>query len=242
MHLMMIAEHGAIADRLAERLGKAGYLPVRVSSHREALNADGRESTAAILLDHGPSMGPAARIVEALRQGGWHQPLVVLSPRDDWREKVDCLDAGADDVLAKPVHSEEIAAHLRALIRRNAGMASDRIVTGDLDVDLKAHCAWQNGACLNLTRNEFRLLRLFVLGPDRIVSKEEMAEVLSRPNEVPSSNAIEVQVTRLRRKLGDGSIVSVRGLGYRLTPRPSGSDPIPTRQACGATKAAPAVV
>jgi two-component system OmpR family response regulator len=142
--------------------------------------------------------------------------MIVLSPRSNWRDKVDTLDAGADDYAIKPIHSEEVAARLRAVIRRSSGLASDRVLFGGLDLDLKARCGWFHGRCLNLSRSEFRLLRLLVLADCQPVSREEVVAALGNDGSGMSRNAVEVLISRLRQKLGGELIRTVRGVGYAL--------------------------
>ena len=218
MQLLVIDDGRENGSLLAQRLAHAGFRPHMVDDVDEALASVEREAVEAILLDHGRRTDDACASVRALREGGVLQPLMIISARDDWREKVACLDAGADEFLVKPVRSEEIAARLRAILRRTAGQASDRIVFGDIDLSLRQQCAWKAGRCLDLTRNEFRLLRLFLLNPDDVIAKEQIRDAVWGAEAGISDNAVEVQITRLRRKLGERSIKSMRGMGYRLIP------------------------
>lgn len=217
MNLLIIDHGGAGTDLLAQRLHAAGFRPHIVPSASAAIASRLRDSAVALLVDQGIEAPPAPSLIAPLRRGGLHQPLLVLSARDDWRERVASFDAGADDFLVKPVHSEEVNARLRAVIRRAIGASTDRIVSGDLDVDLKRQCAWRAGHCLDLTRNEFRLLRLLLLAPEGLVSKEEIAAAVWPDEAGRRDNAIEVLVGRLRAKLGADRVRTVRGLGYGLT-------------------------
>lgn len=235
MNLLLIDCDGAGTDLLALRLGGAGFRPEVVRTAPGALDSRLRETAAALVLDLGHQAPPAASLIASLRRAGLHQPLLVLSVRDDWRERVASLDAGADDYLVKPIHSEEVAARLRAGIRRAIGVGSDRIVSGDLDVDLRGQCAWLGGRCLDLTRNEFRLLRLFLLAPGGQVSKTEIAGAVWPDNRDSRDNAIEVLVGRLRAKLGAARIRTVRGVGYRLGDLEPVGAQLPTRSECSAT-------
>lgn len=217
MNLLVIDQAGTGTDLLAQRLGLAGFRCHIVPSADVAIASRRGDGAAAMLLDQGHAAPPAQDTVTLLRQGGLFQPLLVLSARDDWRERVASFDAGADDFLVKPVHSEEVNARLRAAIRRAIGASTDRIVSGDLDVDLKGQCAWLGGRCLNLTRNEFRLLRLFLLAPDGLVSKDDIAAAVWPHEAGRRDNAIEVLIGRLRAKLGANRIRTVRSLGYGLS-------------------------
>jgi len=201
---------------LANRLGGLGFIPEPVDTLQEAIRGDRAANVRAILIEGGGQGNYAANLVGPLRRAGVDRPLMVLSPREDWREMIHCLDAGADDFLAKPVRSDVIAARLRALIRRGAGRSSDRIMLGDIEIDLRTMCAWLHGSCLDLTRNEFRLLRLFLLETDRALTHEEIRGQLYSDVDECSQNAVEVLVARLRRKVGRDSIRTVRGVGYRF--------------------------
>jgi two-component system, OmpR family, response regulator len=216
MQLLMVNEDKSDADWLAARLSPAGFVVQWHASVSLALDAGRINGAAAILLIDGTKGLELASSVRSIRSARVDAPLLVLATSDDWRAKVDCLDEGADDVILKPVRSEEIGARLRAIIRRSAGRSTDRIQIGPIDLDLKARCAWLKGKCLDLTRGEFRLLRLLMLNHGRTVSHVAILEQLARQNVWPSINAVEVQVARLRRKLDEGQIRTMRGVGYRF--------------------------
>lgn len=216
MRLLLIDDDVEQAIRLSDRLAQSGFVARHASSPDQVVAYDMAAGAAAVLLDRGRDTSPTGPIVQALRKARIDQPLIVLSARDDWREKVDCLDAGADDFLLKPVRSEEISARLRAIIRRSAGVPTDRIRLGGFDLDLKTRCAWLDGHCLNLTRNEFRLLRQFMLYPDSIHTHADVLDQLNPGRARPSANAVEVLIGRLRRKIGAERIVTLRGVGYRF--------------------------
>ena len=226
MRLLLIDKDREQSGWLADRLAGNGFAARLALSPEQAVANRMAEGAAVVVLDHGLSPGPANPAVRALRQNGIDQPLIVLSARDDWRDKIDCLDAGADDFVLKPVRSEEIAARLRAIIRRSAGQSSDRIQLGGLDLDLKSRCAWLDGKCLNLTRNEFRLLRLFMLYPERILGHNDVLDQLNPGGARPSANAAEVLIGRLRRKIGPGLISTVRGVGYRFDASNRKAEPV----------------
>jgi DNA-binding response OmpR family regulator len=201
---------------LATRLEPAGFVVQWTASLALAVEGGVGNSTAAILLFDGSIVTALPSAVRAIRSAGVGVPLLVVATNNDWRTKVDCLDQGADDVILKPVRSEEIGARLRALVRRSAGQPTDRIQIGPVDLDLKACCAWLRGNCLDLTRGEFRLLRLLMLNPDRTVSHDTILDLLAGRRGRPSMNAVEVQIARLRRKLDEGQIRTIRGVGYRF--------------------------
>jgi len=182
----------------------------------QALRMPGSSSAQAIILELTDSAEMETLAVRHLRAGGLNQPLIVLSDWANWRERVDCLDAGADDYLIKPVRSEEVAARLRAIIRRSAGIASDCLIAGEISLDLKSRVATLRGERLILSRNEFRLLQALMLKAGKLLSHAEIHELLYARAPDRTLNAIEVHVARLRRKIGKEHIVTVRGIGYGI--------------------------
>jgi two-component system, OmpR family, response regulator len=201
---------------LVQRLNKHGFAPFTAHSVSSVLSYNLGQNALAIMLDCGASYGDATGSVQALRNAGREQPLVVVKEQRQWQEVIQCLDAGADDFITKPVRSEEIAARLRAAIRRAAGYATPRIPLGDVELDMKTQCAWRGTTCLNLTRSEFRLLRLFSLARDQVLTHEEIHARLYPGQDDITPNAVEVLVARLRRKIGSDRIRTVRGSGYRF--------------------------
>lgn len=220
MQLLLIDTDRDASAWLADRLSGSGFRSVYAATAAEAIARDLLSKSAAILADAGPENQSGAITVRQLREVGAAQPLVVLSSRNDWREKVDCLDTGADDFLVRPVRSEEIAARLRVIMRRCAGTASDKVRIGSVELDLKAMCAWRDGACLQLTRNEFRLLRLLMLNPGQALGQSLIREQLYFDDASRSDNAVEVLIGRLRRKVGAERIRTIRGAGYRFVAEP----------------------
>ena len=227
MKLLFVEGDPAHSNWFTSRLEECGYVVETVSSPDQILRDGLNEFSQAVIIDVEESVCNAGEVVRFLRKEGVTQPLMILSVRDNWQDMIDCLDAGADDYLIKPVRSDVVAARLRAIIRRRAGNSTDQIVLGDVELDLKAWCAWLAGECLNLTRNEFRLLRLFLLQPERVLSQQDIHRQLYPEKSDYSPNAIEVQVARLRRKVGRCRIRTMRGLGYCYTPGPG-----PVQDAC----------
>ena len=214
MKLLLIDPDQAYSRWLAERLADKGFVPQTIGSLEQALREKLFVHVRGVIAGIGPSGPDGASVTRLLRRAGVDQPLMILSPTDDWSDTIECLDAGADDYLVKPVRSEVVAARLRAIIRRGTGNATDRIVLDGLELDLKAKCAWQSGKCLNLTRNEFRLLSLFMLEPNRVMTHRDIHLQLCTEGTEISRNAIEVQIARLRRKVGRNRIQTIRGAGY----------------------------
>lgn len=216
MRVLLIDQGSLAIDLLAQRLEGCGFKPEVVRSLDEATQSPAAPGALAMVLDLGLEASCACAAITPLREAGLAQPLVVLSARDDWRERVAAFDAGADDFLLKPVHSEEVAARTRAAIRRSAGSPSRELVLGDLTLDMKARTARQGDRNLPLTRSEFRLLQLFLLAPGRVLTKQQITESLWPGNREVSANAVEVLIARLRQKLGTGRIITLRGQGYCL--------------------------
>jgi len=217
LRLVLIEKEANAAAWLADRLGREGFRP-RLAALAQSPLGECHLSSDAAVLDMGGSTQGACEIVRALRRRGVDQPLLVLSGNGNWKDRVESLDAGADDYLVKPIRAEEVAARLRAMIRRTSGRAGDRIVTGPFEMDVRACAAWLDGALLDLTRDEFRLLRLFMENPDRAHSHDAIRDALYELGDDPSCNAIEVRVARLRRKIGRDRIRTLRRLGYRFAP------------------------
>ena len=143
-------------------------------------------------------------------------PVLILTARDNWHEKVAGIDAGADDYLAKPFHMEELLARLRALIRRAGGHASAELVCGELRLDTRAGRVSVGGEPLTLTSHEYRVLDYLMHHPGQIVSRSDLIEHIYAQDFDRDSNTVEVFIARLRKKLPEGAIETVRGLGYRL--------------------------
>jgi two-component system OmpR family response regulator len=160
-------------------------------------------------------------VLEAWRAAGRTMPVLVLTARDGWSDKVKGFDAGADDYVTKPFHIEEVLARLRALVRRSAGHASSDLVCGPLRVDTRAGRVLVNGAPVRLTSHEYRLISYLMHHVGRIISRTELVEHLYDQDFDRDSNTIEVFVGRLRKKLGIDVIKTVRGLGYLIEPPPT---------------------
>jgi two-component system OmpR family response regulator len=216
MRLLLIDPSNSQSAWLGQRLADHGFRPCTARSPLQVIREGLAEHVEAVLVELGASLHSGANFIRPLRSAGITKPIMVLSDQGDWRERVAAFDAGADDYVVKPVRTEEVAARLRALIRRSGGKATDRIVAGDIELDLKQLTAWRSGQCLDLTRNEFRLLRLFMIAPDRTISHSDIQQGLHSDQTECSRNATEVQIARLRRKVGHDRIRTVRNVGYRF--------------------------
>ena len=172
------------------------------------------------MLDLGLPKIDGGSVLERWRRAGKTTPVLILTARGAWSDKVSGFDAGADDYLTKPFHTEELLARLRALLRRAAGHASPSLSCGGLRLDPRAARASVNGEPLRLTSLEYRLLHYMMMHQGRVISRTELVEHLYDQDFDRDSNTIEVFVGRLRKKIGPDRIETVRGLGYRLTPLP----------------------
>lgn len=216
MRLLLIEDDVVLSGRLAERLGQAGFVTSHVGSAEQALRLDDLDGVAALIVDVGlPGMDGIA-FVRSFRRAGYTQPILMLTARGDWQQKVDGLNAGADDYVVKPVRAEELVARLHALLRRAAGHVGDRIMLGPIEIDLQARAARLDGVLLELTQIEFRLLQLFAYRAGHVLTQSEIQDHLYAETLERSANAIEVHIGRLRRKIGRDTIRTIRGLGYRF--------------------------
>jgi two-component system OmpR family response regulator len=201
---------------LVKGLADAGYAVDHAADGEEGHFLGDTEPYDAVVLDLGLPVLDGISVLERWRSDGRTMPVLILTARDRWREKVSGFDAGADDYLTKPFQMEELLARVRALIRRTAGHASPVIECGDVAIDTRAARVTLNGEPVKLTGHEFKLVAYLAHERDRVVSRTELTEHIYDQEFDLDSNTIEVFVGRLRRKLGGGVIETVRGLGYRM--------------------------
>jgi len=204
--------------QLVAALEGAGYAVDRAFDGEEGLFLGETEPYDAIVLDLGLPKKDGVSVLMQWRRAGRVMPVLILTARDRWSDKVQGFDAGADDYVAKPFHMEEVLARLRALLRRAAGHASNELACGPVRVDTRSARVTVDGNLIRLTSHEYRLLAYLMHHSGRIVSRTELVEHLYDQDFDRDSNTIEVFVGRLRKKLGADVIETVRGLGYRLDP------------------------
>ena len=209
-------DEAALAQRLAASLRAAGYTVDVAADGRRAWELGGVEPYDAIVLDLGLPQLDGLTVLQRWRAEGVTAPVLILTARDAWQDKVAGIDAGADDYLTKPFHTEELLARVRALIRRAHGAAHPVLHCGALELDTRQQRASVAGQPLVLTAQELRVLSYLMHRAGQVVPRTELAEHLYGSDAERDSNTIEVFVARLRRKLPPGSIETVRGLGYRL--------------------------
>lgn len=216
MRVLIVEDEPTIASQLAAALGSAGYAVDRAENGIDALALGSSEPVDAVILDLGLPQMDGLSVLKKWRSAGRTMPVLILMARDNWHEKVAGIDAGADDYLAKPFHMEELLARLRALIRRAGGHASAELACGELLLDTRAGRVSVGGRPLTLTSHEYRVLDYLMHHPGQIVSRSDLIEHIYAQDFDRDSNTVEVFIARLRKKLPDGAIETVRGLGYRL--------------------------
>lgn len=223
MRLLIIEDDRDLNRQLQEAFGEAGYAVDHAFDGEEGQFLGDTEPYDAVILDIGLPGMDGISVLEAWRRDGRKMPVLMLTARDRWSDKVSGIDAGADDYVAKPFHVEEVLARVRALIRRAAGHAASQIICGPVVLDTRLSRVVVDDKPVKLTSHEFRLLSYLMHHQEKVLSRTELTEHLYDQDFDRDSNTIEVFVGRLRKKLGIDCIETVRGLGYRLHPPVQGS-------------------
>ncbi|SDS53946.1 DNA-binding response regulator, OmpR family, contains REC and winged-helix (wHTH) domain [Halopseudomonas sabulinigri] len=218
MRLLLVEDDPLLQSSLRQSLAQAGFAVDTSDSARTATQLGLQESYRVAVVDIGLPDGNGLEVMQHWRQGGCEMPVLLLTARDGWQDKVNGLKAGADDYLAKPFHWEELLARLHALIRRSEGRTANVIEAGRyrLDEERQRVCT-PDGQWHGLTGTEFRLLRCFMSRPNRLFSKEDLLEQLYNLDAEPSLNTIEAYIRRLRLLIGRHAIQTQRGQGYVFT-------------------------
>ncbi|RIL06666.1 MAG: DNA-binding response regulator [Proteobacteria bacterium] len=218
MRVLVVEDDPLLGDALRAGLAQAGFAADWARDGRAGLVALESEPFAAVVLDLGLPQLSGVEVLRRLREAGNPVPVLILTARDAVPDRIAGLDAGADDYLVKPVDLGELAARIRALVRRSAGQASPVLVVGPLHIDPAAHQVVFRRRSVELSAREFALLHELARSAGRVLSKEQLAERVWGWGEELESNAVEVHVHHLRRKLAPEVIVTVRGVGY-LVPK-----------------------
>lgn len=218
MRLLVVEDDRDLNRQLVAALEAAGYVVDRAFDGEEGEFLGETEPYDAVVLDLGLPGRDGITVLRNWRTAERAMPVLILTARDGWSEKVRGFDAGADDYLIKPFHMEELLARLRALLRRAVGRATDEFVCGPVVLDSRSGRVLVEGEPIKLTSHEYRLLAYLMHHAGRIVSRAELTEHMYEQDFDRDSNTIEVFVGRVRRKLGVEIIKTVRGLGYRLAP------------------------
>lgn len=216
MRLLVIEDDPDINRQLVTALTDSGYVVDAASDGEEGHFLGDTEPYDCVILDLGLPVMDGVSVLEAWRREGRKMPVLILTARDRWGDKVSGFDAGADDYVSKPFHMEEVLARVRALLRRNAGHATSELTCGPMMLDTKAAKVTVEGRAIKLTSLEYRLLAYMMHHQDRVITRTELVEHLYDQDFDRDSNTIEVFVGRVRKKVGLDMIKTARGLGYRL--------------------------
>lgn len=216
MRILVVEDDPTLAQQLANTLQAAGYVVDNAYDGEQAHFMGDVEPYDAVILDLGLPVMDGLTVLRKWRHDQRTMPVLILTARDNWEEKVNGIDAGADDYLTKPFHTEELLARVRALIRRNSPHASAQWVCGPIVLDTRAARVSVNGQALTLTAHEYRVLTVLMQKAGQVVSRSELTEHIYAQDFDRDSNTIDVFIARLRKKLPHGAIETVRGLGYRL--------------------------
>ena len=216
VRVLVVEDESQLAEQLVAALGGAGYAVDHAGDGARADYLAQTERYDAVVLDLGLPKVDGLSLLRRWRESGIALPVIVLTARGSWHEKVQGIDSGADDYVAKPFRMEELLARLRGLIRRASGQVTPEIRCGNVALDARLARVTLDGAPVKLTSHEFRVLSYLMHHRGRVVSQSELTEHIYAQDFDRDSNTVEVFVARLRRKLGATFIETVRGLGYRI--------------------------
>ena len=216
MRILVVEDELQLAEQLGRALSEAGYAVDAAADGVQGEFLGRTEGYDAVILDLGLPKMDGLTVLRQWREAGLSMPVLILTARGSWHEKVQGIDGGADDYVAKPFRIEEVLARLRALIRRASGQITPELRCGALTLDPRAAKVTVDGAPVKLTSHEFRVLSYLMHQRGRVVSQGELTEHIYAQSADRDSNTVEVFIARLRRKLGASVIETVRGLGYRM--------------------------
>jgi two-component system, OmpR family, response regulator len=217
MRILLVEDDPMIARDVSAHLAKEGYVVAHETNGENAWFAGDSEDFAAVILDLGLPGMDGLTVLKRWRASGREMPVLVLTARGNWEERVEGIDAGADDYLAKPFRVQELLARLRAILRRSAGQGSPLLKCGPLTLDAKTKAVTIDGLPADLTPLEYRCVSYLMMNRQRPVSQLELTEQLYAQDFERESNSVEVLIARLRRKLGKDAIHTRRGFGYQIT-------------------------
>ncbi len=217
MRILVVEDDVDLNRQLVGALADAGYVVDKAHDGEEGHFLGDTEPYDAVVLDLGLPVLDGVSVLEKWRRAGRKMPVIILTARDRWSDKVAGFDAGADDYVTKPFHMEEVLARVRALVRRTAGHASSEISCGPVTLDTKGARVLVNGMAIKLTSLEYRLLDYLMHHKGKVVSRSELVEHLYDQDFDRDSNTVEVFVGRLRKKLGVDVLHTIRGMGYCIS-------------------------
>ena len=216
MRVLVVEDETRLAKQLTAALGQAGYAVDCAEDGARGEFLGQTERYDAVILDLGLPKIDGLTLLRRWRDAGLTMPVLVLTARGSWHEKVHGIDGGADDYVAKPFRMEEVLARLRALIRRSSGQLAAELRCGPISLDPRGAKVAVNGQPVRLTSHEFRVLSYLMHHRGKVVSQAELSEHIYAEHLDRDSNTVEVFIARLRRKIGTSAIATVRGLGYRM--------------------------
>ena len=216
MKVLVIEDEARLAEQLQAALEEAGYAVDRARDGEQGDYLGQTERYDAVILDLGLPKLDGLTVLGRWREAGISVPVLVLTARGTWHEKVQGIDGGADDYVSKPFRMEELLARLRALIRRASGQLAPELSSGDLRLDPRSLRVTKSGVPVKLTSHEYRVLAYLMHHRGRVIPQTELIEHIYAQSFDRDSNTVEVFIARLRRKLGSEAIETVRGLGYRM--------------------------
>lgn len=219
MRLLLVEDHVPLADELLVSLKGQGYAVDWLADGRDAAYQGATEPYDLIILDLGLPGKPGLEVLREWRAGGLSTPVLILTARGSWAERIDGLKAGADDYLTKPFDLQELVLRLRALLRRAGGRTSDLLALGDCQVNMATGEVTCNGVAIDISRREWALLQALLQAHGRVLSAAQLHDSLYGLDQDVGSNTVNVHVHHLRKKLGADVIDTVRGLGFRLGAR-----------------------
>jgi two-component system OmpR family response regulator len=218
MRVLVVEDDADLNRQISTALTDAGYVVDKALDGEEGHYLGESSPYDAVILDLGLPVLDGVSVLEKWRRAGRKMPVLILTARDRWSDKVAGFDAGADDYVTKPFHMEEILARVRALVRRSAGQASSELTCGPVTLDTKGAKVMVNGMGVKLTSLEYRLLEYLMMHMGKVVSRTELVEHLYDQDFDRDSNTVEVFVGRLRKKLGVDVLHTIRGMGYCVQP------------------------
>ena len=216
MRILIVEDEQKIAALIADVLTNEGLIPEIASDGEEGWFLGSTEKYAAAILDVGLPKRDGISVLRKWREEGLDMPVILLTARANWNERVEGIDAGADDYLGKPFQMEELVARLRAVLRRSGGQKTTTLEAGPLRIDLRQMRVSVDGRPLKITPLEYRLLNYLMHHKGQVIGQEELVENIYYRDQEPDSNAVEVLVGRLRRKIGGNIIETRRGFGYMI--------------------------